>query len=394
MDYRILETWVNINSGSSHLEGLRLMAGALEERLSLLPGKLERLTLPPASELDGEVIQTGDALRLRFRPKAPLKILFSGHMDTVFGPHHPFQAFTLAARNQARGPGVADMKGGLLIMIEAVERFLNEDRSGNIGGELLITGDEEIGSPGSRDLIREAARSNHLGLVFESSLPGGELVCRRMGTGTFRITAQGRSAHTGRDFANGRNAVVALSSLLLACHALNTRFPDARINVGRFNGGGPVNVVPDQAEGWLNIRTARVEMLPILNEALEELTQAATNEWEGIRFSCVGEFTRPPKEESAADAALHDLWNKGEARLGLPPSGKRETGGSSDGNLLGEAGLPHLDGVGIRGGHIHSDQEFAFLDSIEPQIDKTLAFMKLLAEDPCSFIESTPMIRP
>jgi glutamate carboxypeptidase len=387
MELATLEHWVNINSGSHNPDGLRLMADALQEHLAELPGKLERIPLKAQKELDGSRVQPGEALRLRFNPDAPVRVLFSGHMDTVYDAGHVFQRLRYLDAHRATGPGIADMKGGLFIMISAVERFLKKHPQGHLGGEILITADEEIGSPGSRELLFEAADWNHLGLVFESALPGGELVCRRKGTGTYRITARGKSAHTGRDFAAGRNAIVGLSALMVDCHKLNDTYPDAIVNVGRFSGGGPVNVVPDRAEAWLNLRIGKRETLPEIQSALGNLVRRAGEQWEGVSFKLEGEFARPPKEESSDDAALHELWNEAETALGMPLSGKRETGGSSDGNVFSEAGLPHLDGVGIRGGAIHSPDEFALLDSIPGQIDKVVAFLEAIAAEPGRFIK-------
>lgn len=378
MDFADLETWVNINSGSGNLEGLSRMADLLEARFLDLDGQLERIQLEPVREWDGTVQAVGDALRFRFRPGAPLRVLFSGHMDTVFAAESAFQRLEREADGRFRGPGVADMKGGLFILLEAVREFLETDRSGLVGGEVLITGDEEIGSPGSRHLIHEAAEWNHVGLVFESALPGGELVCQRMGTGTYRLVTRGRSAHVGRDFQNGRNAVAAMADLAGRLHRLNGQVPGAIFNIGSLRGGGAVNVVPDKAEAWLNVRLAERDHVGELEAALQECLSVCQAEWEGIHFSCEGGINRPPKEESPQDARLHDLWNKAEASLDLPPSGKRETGGSSDGNLLGEAGLPHLDGVGIRGGNLHSEAEFALPESIPGQVQRTVAFLKLL----------------
>lgn len=392
MEFATLEHWVNINSGSHNREGLRLMADALQEHLAELPGQLERITLPAQTELDGSRIQPGEALRLRFNPDAPVRVLFSGHMDTVYDAGHAFQRLKQLDHNRVTGPGVTDMKGGLFIMISAVERFLKEHPQAPLGGEILITADEEIGSPGSRDLLLEAAQCNHLGLVFESALPGGELVCRRKGTGTYRLTAKGKPAHTGRDFAAGRNAVVGLAALVQECHRLNDAYPDAIVNIGRFTGGGPVNVVPDLAEAWLNLRVGKRETLPEILAALEDLVKTADRQWEGVTFKLEGEFARPPKEESTADATLHELWNQAEASLGLTVSGKRETGGSSDGNVLSEAGLPHLDGIGIRGGAIHSPEEYALLDSIPEQTAKAIAFLESLAANPERF-HNPPFVR-
>lgn len=364
------------------------MADALQESLSTLPGTLERIVLSPVPTMDGGTHQSGDALRLRFRPEAPVRVLFSGHMDTVFDAHHPFQSLKTDAAGIWHGPGVADMKGGLYIMIEAVRRFLEQDQLNTLGGEILINADEELGSIGSQDLLREAAEWNHLGLVFESCLPGGELVRGRKGTGTFKVIAHGKAAHTGRDFEKGRNAVAALSSLLVECHALNGKIPEAIINVGNFMAPGPVNVVPDTAEAWLNIRIGRPESVQVIKDHLDRLIHQTEAAMAGIRIEITGDFLRAPKTETPANAALHDLWNQAEENLGFPPAGKRDTGGSSDGNVIGAAGLPHLDGIGIMGGDIHSDKEFAHPESIERQISKTVEFLNLVARQPGTFCAS------
>jgi glutamate carboxypeptidase len=390
MLFETLEHWVNINSGSGNPDGLQLMADALQEHLSDIPGTLERIPLPCHDNLDGSIQRPGDVLRLRFRPEAPVKVLFSGHMDTVYGPGHSFQRLQQLPDGRVNGPGVADMKGGLLIMIESVKRFLAEDKLGNLGGEILINADEEVGSRGSHALLEEAAHWNDLGLVFESALPGGELVRCRKGTGTFRVTATGKPAHTGRDFESGRSAVVAMSALALACHRLNEEIEDAIINVANFASPGPVNVVPDKAETWLNVRIGRPESAKVVKDAFARLIAETESTWEGVTFTIEGDILRAPKVETPGNAALHELWNGMEEQLGLPLSGKRDTGGSSDGNVLGEAGLPHLDGLGILGGSIHSPEEFAYPESMQTGIDKTVAFLHRLAAQPDCLKASSP----
>lgn len=382
MDLDLLEEWVNINSGTCNRPGLERMADALADRLAPLPGSLERVRLAPCATVDGDAFSPGETIQFRFNPEAPVQVLLSGHMDTVYGPDHPFQKLSKPEDGRWQGPGVADMKGGLFIAIEALEQFLGEDSSDRLGGELIITADEEIGSPASRDLLVAAASRHHLGLVFESALPGRELVCRRKGAGTFRISVAGRSAHTGRDFENGRNAIAGLAWCALEAHALNDRIPDALINVGRVSGGGALNVVPDEAHMWLNIRVGTPSSAEKIQDVIYDLIHTAQKRWNGLRFACEGEFTRPPKVESQADAFLHDLWTKSQESLGFAPSGKRETGGSSDGNLFAGAGLPHLDGVGIRGGAIHSPEEFALVDTLPEQIQTTVAFLREVSTHP------------
>jgi glutamate carboxypeptidase len=267
-------------------------------------------------------------------------------------------------------------------MIEAVKAWTSMEAGAGIGGEILITPDEEIGSPCSQHLLQEAAAANDLGLVFESALPGGELVANRKGTGTFRLIASGKAAHTGRDFAAGCNAIAGLADALLAIHQLNATEPEAIFNVGKVSGGGPVNIVPDRAEAFINIRTGSTTTAERIVPLLNDIIAASERRHPGLQLTLDGTFSRPPRNESPGCQRLHALWNAAERQLGLPASGKRSTGGSSDGNVLAHHGLPHLDGVGVCGGNIHSHDEFAFAASIDAQINRTVAFLHQLSANP------------
>ncbi|MFP4542501.1 MAG: M20/M25/M40 family metallo-hydrolase, partial [Opitutales bacterium] len=191
-----LLAWCAQNSGSHHLEGLAHMHGMLAEAFS---AALE----VPAEHLDLEPGKRGAALRLRKHPEAPVQVLCSGHMDTVFGPESPFQDCTRLPDGRLRGPGTADMKGGLLIMLKALETLERSSLAGQVGWTVVITADEELGSDGSAALLAEEAARHALGLVFESSLPAGDLIGERSGIGSFRAVAHGRAAHTARDPAAG-----------------------------------------------------------------------------------------------------------------------------------------------------------------------------------------------
>jgi glutamate carboxypeptidase len=375
----VLTRWVDTNSASGNPAGLSRMADHLTEAMRSIPGCLERIPLDPYTDLNGESHQPGDALRLRFNEKAPLQVLFSGHMDTVYPADGPFQELKVLADGRLHGPGVTDMKGGLLIMIESVKAFLQGPLAEELGGEILITADEEVGSAASYRLLCEAARRARFGLVFESALPDGELVRRRKGTGTFKLTAHGRAAHTGRDFASGRNAALALSEVLLRCHELNTVVPDAIINVAGVAAPGPVNVVPAHAEAFLNVRLGKGETGPVVESAIDAIIEANRERWPDVTITRTGEFSRPPKRETPECEQLHELWNSSALALGLPAADQRDTGGSSDGNIFAAEGLPHLDGVGIRGGKIHSPEEFAIAESIPERIHIVTLFLQKLA---------------
>lgn len=384
MDLTPLKNWINTNSGSLNPAGLRQMADHLAAELVQLPGRLERIPSAPYKDLDGTTVHPGDSLYFHFNESASRHVLLSGHMDTVFGPEHTFQ-FWSEDDTCLYGPGVADMKGGLFILMMAAKEFIASGPK-HIGLKILINGDEEIGSPGSSDLLKQAAESCQVGLVFESSLPDGALVHQRKGTATIRLNSHGQAAHTGRDFESGRNALVAMADLVAECHKLNEQFPGVLLNVGSFNSNGPVNVVPDWAEAWINIRTDEADTILQLNDAIEQIIKDVSRRHRDIVFEKETGAVRFAKQETATEKKLHQLWNTAERALGYDPVGKRATGGTSDGNIFAEAGLPHLDGVGVRGGHLHSEKEFCFKESIPDQISKTVAFLELLDREPSSIL--------
>lgn len=290
MDPRLkrLQSWVETNSGSHNVAGLHAMADLLATRLRELPGTCQRIDLPATEQSDGSIITTGPALLHQFNPDAPLQILFSGHMDTVFGPDSPFQKVRICPDGTWSGPGIADMKGGLLILIESVAAFLAETPDSQIGGRILITPDEEIGSPCSTPLILQHATQCHLGMVFESALPNGELVANRMGTGTFQFKATGKAAHTGRDFEQGKNAIVALADCALRLHQLNKDLPTAICNVGFIAGGGPVNIVPDNSVLRINVRSGDNHTVAALETAFSEIAQTVMQAHPGVQISIDG----------------------------------------------------------------------------------------------------------
>jgi glutamate carboxypeptidase len=370
--------WARQNSGSGHLEGLAAMHALLAEAFShRLGAEPETLPLPAYTELDGSTVAVGAALRLRKHPEAPVQVLLSGHMDTVFGPADPFQSCRREADGRLIGPGVADMKGGLVVMLEALAALEASPLAGALGWTVLLTADEEIGSHASHALLREEARRHHLGLVYESALPGGEMIGTRKGNGSFLATVLGRAAHTGRDPEAGRNAIVHLAAWILAMETLPARFPGVTVNVGRIGGGGPLNIVPDRARAEWNLRLPAEADAEAIAAALRE--QAARHHAvEGFEFAWQGDFTRPPLALSPARAYWLEAFAVTGRTLGLE-LGRRDTGGSSDGNLLHAAGLPVLDGIGVRGGELHSPREFALLDSLVERARLSALFLLRLA---------------
>lgn len=367
----LLVTWCEINSGSGHFAGLERMRRALAVEFGGLPG-----AVATAVALEGTPLQ---ALRIIVRPEAPLQILFSGHFDTVYGPEHPFQRCTLIDPVTLRGPGTADMKGGLVVMLAALREFESTSAASRLGYEILLTPDEETGSAHSRAVLEAAVRTGRFsfGLVFEPARANGDLVKSRKGTGIFTLTCHGRAAHAGRDPESGRNAIIALAEYLPQVHALNRQLQGVMLNVGSIRGGGTVNVVPDLASAELNVRTTRAADEALVVARLRELA-APINARDGFRLEVSGRFNRPPKESTPAEEALFAAWRQCGRELGADFSWQH-VGGGSDGNLLAAAGLPNLDGLGPIGDNLHSPEEFVRLPSLGERAGIATRFLQKLA---------------
>ncbi len=362
----LVESWSRINSGSYNLDGLAVMAKALEDNFLWLNAPMERLDLPPLRAIDagGNPVDmpVGQAVRIRKRPHAPLQVFLGGHMDTVFGKDHPFQTPKYVDENTLNGPGVADLKGGLVVMLKALEALERSPWAEAIGWEVLINPDEEIGSQSSDALLAEAAARNHLGLVFEPALADGTLAGARKGSGNFTFVMRGRAAHAGREFEAGRNAIVAAAELVANLHAINGQREGLTLNIGHIEGGGALNVVPDLAIVRLNVRLAEADDRAWLMAQFEQLL-AQWKERPDYQLHLHGNFTRAPKPMSAANAQVFELVKRSGAMLGIEVAWKA-TGGCCDGNNLWAHGLANVDTLGVRGGNIHSAAEFVLLDSL------------------------------
>ena len=255
-----VEAWAAVNSGTANLAGLKTMSGLLADAFSALPGelRLEEAAAVEAVDPDGSVrhIAHGPNLHLAVRPEAPVQLLFTGHMDTVFAADHAFQSLTwLEPGKVLGGPGVADMKGGIAIMLAALKSVEASPEAGAIGYEVVVNSDEETGSPGSAALIARAAQGKAAALTYEpAALPDGTLAGARPGSGNFSFVVRGRSAHAGRNPEDGRNAVVAAAELAL--RLAHSKTPGLNINPARIDGGSPNNVVPDHAVLRVNLRPA------------------------------------------------------------------------------------------------------------------------------------------
>ena len=361
---RHTQDWAAINSGTRNLAGLKLMAGALADAFSALPGEVSLVDPAPATSVgaDGTVsaIDHGRHLVLRVRPDAPVRMLFTGHMDTVYAADHPFQDQVFLDPNTLNGPGVADMKGGLALLLAALKAIEQDSLAARIGYDVMIGSDEETGSFSSAALIAELARGKVAALTYEPALADGTLAGARGGTGNFSVVVHGKSAHAGRNPDEGRNAIVAASDVAVRLFAAKRE--GLAVNPARIEGGGPNNVVPDLAILRVNFRPASPQAIAdaqaVIDGAIAEV--AADRD---VRIDVHGGFNRPPKPIDDGAAKLFALVKQAGGDLGLD-IGWKATGGVCDGNNIAAAGVPVVDTMGARGGAIHSAEEFLLVDSL------------------------------
>jgi len=373
--------WVSVNSGSRNLAGLERMADLLVDAFARLPGviRLERPAVVKTIDAAGREVEIehGRHLHLTVRPTAPVQLLFTGHMDTVYGNDHPFQESRWIDEGILNGPGVADMKGGLAVMLAALKAVESHKSADRFGYELVINSDEEVGSPASAALIAQAAQGKQAALTYEpSALPDGTLAGSRPGSGNFSFIVHGRSAHAGRNPEDGRNALVAAAELALRLSMSKT--PGLSVNPAKIDGGSPNNVVPDLAILHVNMRPRTGDDQEIaarlIAKALDE-----TAKQHDVQIEALGGFGRPPKPLTEEAEALFNLVKQAGSDLGQS-IGWQATGGVCDGNNIAACGVPVVDTMGVRGGKIHSAEEYLIADSLRERAAlSSLTILRILA---------------
>jgi glutamate carboxypeptidase len=368
------EAWAAINSGSYETAGLARMRAALADAFAALPGEVSVAPLAPSERVraDGEAVavEHGAAVRARVRPDAPIQIALTGHYDTVFPAAHPFQV-TRRDGGVLHGPGTADMKGGLSVMLAALQAFEATSGSKRVGYEVLLSPDEEIGSPASAALLAELGARSHLGMTYEPALADGALVDARKGSGNYSLVYRGRAAHVGRAFGDGRSAVMAAAEAALALDALNGQREGVTFNVGAIDGGGPSNVVPDRAVLRFNARAPDTERAAW---AEGEIKRIAARPRDGVAAHLHGSFGRPPKPLNAPQREMVRWTREAGAVLGLDLR-FQASGGVCEGNNLAAAGCPNIDTLGPCGGGLHSDQEFALIPTFAERAKLSLLLL-------------------
>ena len=360
-----VQAWSAVNTGTRNLEGLARQWDLLAEAFSDLPGDIRKVEPARVTAIaaDGreEDVGHGAHFVLSVRPQAARRYLLTGHMDTVFPAIHAFQQQRWLDDETLNGPGVADMKGGIAVILAALAAFETSVAAGNVGYDVMINSDEETGSLASAALIAELARGKAAALTYEpSALPDGTLAGARAGSGNFSLIVTGRSAHAGRNPQDGRNAIVAAADLALRLKHMETA--TLSVNPARIDGGSANNVVPDHAVLRFNVRPRAVTDAERFTVALRGLIAEIEREHE-VSIHLHGGLSRPPKPLDPPAEALFGLVRDCGAALGQPIRWQ-SSGGVCDGNNIAALGVPVVDTMGVRGGAIHSPDEFLIVPSL------------------------------
>ena len=371
---RDLETLCNIASGSDYLPGLVSVAEWLKNYFAELDWSHQEYQLPAWDVVDDLGIRTEQkthtALRWDWVGKrtniASPRILMSIHYDTVYGLESPFKTcsrYEVDGESRLRGPGVIDAKGGIVVIKWALlgaMRFLDMD---NIRLSVVLTPDEEIGSPATKTLWQTIAPEFSFAMLYEPTLPDGSFVSERKGTGTFTFLVHGNSAHSGRNFDAGKNASSHAARIALAVDSLNGVHKGVTVNVGRIRGGAAVNVVPDLCVMRVNVRVTNSVEHAWIESEMNSIRDAWDKPAEGFRVELEGGIFANPK--TLDDSILPWIKRTEEVGQSLGESILwKPSGGASDGNKLAAFGLPNIDTFGPEGDLLHSDQEWVRLESL------------------------------
>lgn len=375
-----IQTWANINTGSSNIPGLQQFASLLHSSFGSL-GKCQLHELPKRLVINeqGEkkMEPTGPALTVERKASGMRKVLLSGHMDTVFSPDSPFQKCHFDGVNKLVGPGVIDLKGGLVIMLTALQALERSSFAGRLAWEVVLNPDEEVGSISSAPLLTRRAKDCSIGLVFEPPYPNGHLVSARKGSAVYALVVIGKAAHAGRAFAEGINAIAVLAKLLSQIHQLNQDPNQAILNLGTIHGGAAANIVADKATATVGIRATTAEHMQLLEEKIFSLVADANKE--GPATVILHHLSRrmPKPFDQATEHLFTCLQHCGQ-ELGQELQW-RSSGGVCDGNTLSAAGLANIDTLGAPGGGIHTEEEYLLISELVPRAQLVTLYLLSLA---------------
>lgn len=365
----MLERWVRQNSYSSVTENVDAMADLLVEGFDL-PGL--SVTRQPRGAVGDHLTWTTPAWDAR----PATRCLLIGHHDTVFPPG-TFETWHIDG-DILTGPGVLDMKGGLVIVRTALAALSDTGVLADMPLALLSVSDEEIGSEQSREFTQEFARGASSALVFEAGRANDMIITARKGTARVTVTATGRAAHSGNDHARGRSAIWALARLIDRVERYTDYDAGRIVNVGLIEGGSAVNTVPAHATCNMSIRFSKTadghDMFAEMRRDAAELAAET-----GVELNVDAYIARPALQRNAASVALYQTYAACARAAGLGDTECPEVSGGSDANLVSDIGVPAIDGMGPRGKGFHTHDEYVELSSFPLKTEALIRCLLQLA---------------
>jgi glutamate carboxypeptidase len=357
---RLLERLVRQSTFTGDAHGVNAVVSILDAELTRVGVKV--LRVPSARYGDHLYFETAGGGEPAF---------LIGHTDTVF-PRRAFDGFEVHG-DLARGPGVFDMKGGLVVAVFALEALARAALLRHIAVRGMFVSDEEVGSPDSQPHLRSRAAGSSCALGFESGRSGDAIVTQRKGVASLQVEARGIGAHSGNEHAKGRNAIWALARFVDRAQSLTDYARGVTVNVGVFQGGTSKNTVPDQARAEVDLRYTTEEEGEVAYRAIERAAQEAA--LEGTQIYLVRSSWRPPMSRSEPSAALARAYGACQEESGLGSGEAPLSGGGSDACTTSAIGIPTIDGLGPRGSGFHTTEERVDLTSLVPKASALVRFL-------------------
>ncbi len=363
-DYlKLLESIVNIDSGTGDIDGLKQVAAIIKERVTKCGFDFQTLT-----GVDG-------SMHYLATRGSGARVLLLAHLDTVFPKGTAAARKFHIAGERVYGPGVSDCKSGAVTIVGALE-MLAATNFPSLEIACLFNTDEEISSPGSRAIIEAEARKAKAVLVVEPAEEGMVTISRK-GIGRFELQVMGKAAHSGSNPQDGANAILELAHKIIAIQNLTDHQAGITLNTGVIGGGFRPNIVPDYATAEIDLRIVSPEQEGLILPRLEEIVKKQVIP--GTSAKLRGGITRPPMQANAANVALFEQLQNLAKQMGLNLE-KMESGGGSDANFAAAIGIPTLDGLGPTGGGHHSESEYLIIESLAERIKLLAAFLQYLGE--------------
>lgn len=363
----LIERLVRVNSFTENPPGGAVVASALLDELRSIDGIEARAF---ASDRFAPHIM---AFTRAAEASSEGSIAIVGHLDTVFPPGF-FEGFSLDG-DVARGPGVLDMKGGLVVAIEALRALAKAGALEALPVRFLIVSDEEVGSPEGRPLIQREVKGASCALVLEAGRAGDAVITARKGTAGVKAVAKGRAAHAGNAHASGANAIWALARFIDRAQGLTDYGRGVTVNVGKVSGGNSKNTVPDSAEAALDFRFERVSDGDALMEALTKAAAIAAESVPGTSVALEGGIARTPLERTPENVALYREYAACAKEAGLGDAEAPLLGGGSDASSTAAIGVPSIDGLGPRGSGFHTKDELIYVSTLVPKAEAFARFL-------------------